>query len=149
MKAACFLKTQGYQILSGICRSEIQINKRKRSAGRSRRSAETATDLPGGSLVSDRERSGYLYTVQIRCGGDCGRRDPALPGCIFLPGLKEEIRETETSANMEKTDRKSFKKDEIQKTNSQYQKIKQYSRRADYGHSLETGIYRRYGSQTT
>ena len=50
---------------------------------------------------------------------------------------------------MEKTDRKSFKKDEIQKTNSQYQKIKQYSRRADYGHSLETGIYRRYGSQTT
>ena len=46
-----------------------------------------------------------------------------------------------------KTDRKSFKKDEIQKTNSQYQKLKQYSRRADYGHSLETGIYRRYGSQ--
>lgn len=90
VKAACFLKTQGYQILernyrckkrrdrpdcpggavSGICGSEIQINKRKRSAGRSRRSAETATDLPGGSLVSDRERSGYLYTVQIRCGGD-------------------------------------------------------------------------------
>ncbi len=63
--------------------------------------------------------------------------------------MKEEIRETETSANMEKTDRKSFKKDEIQKTNSQYQKIKQYSRRVDYGHSLETGIYRRYGSQTT
>ena len=63
--------------------------------------------------------------------------------------LEKEIREIETSANMEKTDRKSFKKDEIQKINSQYQKIKQYSRRADYGHSLETGIYRRYGSQKT
>ena len=88
VKAACFLKTQGYQILERNYRCkkgeidliaregqylvfvEVKYRSTNRPAGRSRRSTETATDLPGGSLVSDRERSGYLYTVQIRCGGD-------------------------------------------------------------------------------
>lgn len=84
-KAACFLKTQGYQILEQnyrckrgeidlvaregqylvFCGGKIQIDKRKRSAGRSRRPAKTASDLPRGRMVSDRKKTGYLYAVQI------------------------------------------------------------------------------------
>ena len=83
VKAACFLKTQGYQILERNYRckkGEIDLIAREgqylvfvevkyRSTNESGL-PEEAADLPGGSLVSDRERSGYLYTVQIRCGGD-------------------------------------------------------------------------------
>ena len=87
-KAACFLKTQGYQILERNYRckkGEIDLIAREgqylvfvevkyRSTNESGLPEEAVdlhseTDL-GGSLVSDRERSGYLYTVQIRCGGD-------------------------------------------------------------------------------
>lgn len=89
-KAACFLKTQGYQILERNYRckkGEIDLIAREgqylvfvevkyRSTNESGL-PEEAVDLRKqrqisrvAGLVSDRERSGYLYTVQIRCGGD-------------------------------------------------------------------------------
>ena len=118
MKAACFLKTQGYQILERNYRckkGEIDLIAREgqylvfvevkyRSTNESGL-PEEAVDLRKQRQIS-RVAAWYLtekgLDIYTPCRFDVVAIDPALPGCIFLPGLKEEIWETETSANMEK-----------------------------------------------
>lgn len=84
-KAACFLKTQGYQILEQnyrCKRGEIDLVAREgqylvfvevkyRSTNESGLPEEAVdlrkptSDLPRGRMVSDRKRTGYLYAMQI------------------------------------------------------------------------------------